>query len=367
MELKINALADGNAEILIYGDIGSKWYDGVNPQEFAAQLKQCTAEILTVRINSNGGDMISGHAIYNLIKSYHGKVRCVVDGIAASAASIIAMAGELLMPKNTMLMIHNAKSASYGDSKKMESVAKSLQIANQTMIEVYASKTGLSHEVIQDMMDKETYMTAEEAVKNGFADEVLDDIEINACLDGDELLLNGIKLDSDVSKKFIDFHPEITAKIHASNQTKQAATQAANFLDKGSKVITIEALKKDNPDLYAAVYESGKNDGINAGKELGIVAERQRLQAIDELETTGFSDIVAKAKYETGCSAGDVAVLVLKAQKDNVNKIQQNIAADAGVVNALTASQTDPLHGIDPQAQAEEAFLAGIKDYIGAK
>lgn len=364
MNLKINALADGNAEILIYGEIGSNWYDEVNPKEFANQLKQCKAEILTVRINSGGGDMTSGHAIYNLIKSYHGKVRCVVDGIAASAASLIAMAGELLMPKNSLLMIHNAKIGIYGDDKKMLSIAKTLQAANQSMVEVYAAKTGIDQAIIKTMMDDETYMTADEAVAKGFADGILDALEINACIDGGELLLNGIKFDADVTKKFREIHPEIQLPLKASTNDNQAANLAANFFGKDATMLTVDNLKKDNPDIYAAIYELGKKDGLSVGKDVGIKSERQRHCEIDDLESHGFGGLMIDAKYKSGCSAGELAVSILKAQKTAVSKLQQNITEDADKINAIVALQTDPTQGIDPAAKAEEAFFAGIKDFV---
>lgn len=368
MELKINALADGNAEILLYGDIGNSWYDDVNPLDFANQLKECKADLLTIRINSNGGSLLAGNTIYNQIKSYTGKIKAVVDGIAASAASVIAMSCDLWMHKNSMLMIHNARTAIAGDSNQFQKITEVLIKANQQMVDVYHARTGLDKEKIQSMMDKETYLTAEEAVQMGFANGVIDDVEINARLDGDELLLNGVKFDAQIAKAFQTHHPNLELQAMAApNINPATATPVANFLPKGATMLTIEALQKDHPDIYAKIFEAGKLSGVETGKQIGITAERQRIKDIEEMESSGHADLVAKAKFETGDSAGNLAVAILKAEKDQRSSLLAVNQSEADAVNKVVAAQLDPTAGIDPRAKAEEAFFAGVKDFAGVK
>lgn len=367
MELKINAVGDGNAEILLYGDIGNSWFDDVNPLDFANQLKECKADLLTIRINSNGGSLLAGNTIYNQIKSYTGKIKAVVDGIAASAASVVAMSCNLWMHKNSMLMIHNARTAISGDSNQFQKITEVLIKANQQMVDVYHAKTGLDKAQIQSMMDKETYLTAVEAVQMGFADGIIEDVEINARLDGDELLLNGVKFDAKIAKAFQTHQPNLELRAMYDSNTNPATTPVANFLPKGATMLTIEALQKDNPDIYAKIFESGKQAGIEAGKQIGISAERQRIKDIEDMESSGHDDLVAKAKFETGDSAANLAMAILKAEKDLRNKLATANQNDANEVNKVVAAQVDPTQGIDPQAKAEEAFFAGVKDFAGVK
>lgn len=368
MELKINALADGNAEILLYGDIGNSWFDDVNPLDFANQLKECKADLLTIRINSNGGSLLAGNTIYNQIKSYSGKIKAVVDGIAASAASVIAMSCDLWMHKNSMLMIHNARTAIAGDSNQFQKITEVLIKANQQMVDVYHAKTGLDKAQIQSMMDKETYLTAEEAVQMGFANGVIDDVELNAKLDGDGLLLNGVKFDAKIAQAFQTHQPNLELQAMAAPNVNPATdTPVANFLPKGATMLTIEALQKDNPDLYAKIFEAGKLAGVEAGKQIGISAERQRIKDIEDMESSGHDDLVAKAKFETGDSAANLAMAILKAEKDLRNKLATANQNDANEVNKVVAAQVDPTQGSDPMAKAEEAFYAGVKDFAGVK
>ena len=129
---------------------------------------------ISVWINSPGGDMVTGAQIYNLIKDYKGKVTVKIDGLAASAASVIAMAGdEILMSPVSQLMIHNPFSYAIGDSNEMKRTADMLSEVKESIINAYEIKTHLSRSKIAKMMDDETWMNAYKAVNLGFADGIL--------------------------------------------------------------------------------------------------------------------------------------------------------------------------------------------------
>ena len=129
---------------------------------------------ISVWINSPGGDMVTGAQIYNLIKDYKGKVTVKIDGLAASAASVIAMAGdEILMSPVSQLMIHNPFSYAIGDSNEMKRTADMLSEVKESIINAYEMKTHLSRSKIAKMMDDETWMNAYKAVNLGFADGIL--------------------------------------------------------------------------------------------------------------------------------------------------------------------------------------------------
>lgn len=129
---------------------------------------------ISVWINSPGGDMLTGSQIYNLIKDYKGKVTVKIDGLAASAASVIAMAGdEVLMSPVSQLMIHNPFSCAIGDSNEMKRAADMLNEVKESIINAYELKTHLSRAKISRMMDDESWMNAYKAVNLGFADGIL--------------------------------------------------------------------------------------------------------------------------------------------------------------------------------------------------
>ncbi|PCJ18011.1 MAG: hypothetical protein COB02_11825 [Candidatus Cloacimonadota bacterium] len=157
-------------EIFIYDSIGEGWYDeGITGKTIKRQLDKMQGDI-TVRINSLGGDVFEAAAIYNLLKEHDGKVTIKIDSIAASAASVIAMAGdEIIIPLNAMIMIHNPWTFAYGESADFLKTAERLDKIRQTIANVYVEKSNASEKEIFEMMDEETWMTSEEAITFGFA------------------------------------------------------------------------------------------------------------------------------------------------------------------------------------------------------
>lgn len=157
-------------EITIYGDIVEEgWGYGVSAQQVYDSLSGITGD-LTIRIKSGGGDVYEGHAIYNLLDTYDGYKTVIIDGIAASAASVIAMAGDVVqMPINAELMIHDPWTIAIGNSADMQKTAQRLDDIKSTIVKVYARKTGLDSEVLSQMMTDETWLNADKAEELGFA------------------------------------------------------------------------------------------------------------------------------------------------------------------------------------------------------
>ena len=131
---------------------------------------------VTIWINSPGGDCIAASQIYAMLMDYKDEVTVKIDGIAASAASVIAMAGtKVLMAPTAMMMIHNPSTGAYGDHKDMEKVIKMLDEVKESIINAYEIRTDLSHAQLSHMMDETTWMNAKKAVELGFADALLED------------------------------------------------------------------------------------------------------------------------------------------------------------------------------------------------
>ena len=150
------------------------WFDDdVTPQLFKDELNSGTGDI-TVWINSPGGDCVAAAQIYNMLSNYKGRVTVKIDGIAASAASVIAMAGDtVLVSPVSMLMIHNPATMAWGDHAEMQKAMDMLSEVKESIINAYVLKTGLSRPKLSHLMDAETWMDANKAVELGFADEIM--------------------------------------------------------------------------------------------------------------------------------------------------------------------------------------------------
>lgn len=150
------------------------WFDDdITPKKFKAELNSATGDI-TVWLNSPGGDIFAASQIYTMLKEYEGKVTVKIDGIAASAASVIAMAGdEIIMSPVAMLMIHNPAAAIFGEVADLQNAICMLNEVKESIINAYEQRTGLSRSQISAMMDAETWFSAQKAVELGFADKIL--------------------------------------------------------------------------------------------------------------------------------------------------------------------------------------------------
>lgn len=178
---------EDSAELYIYGDITSyKCYEeDVCSYDLAKELTALEGKNLTVRINSNGGAVAQGLAIYNLLKSYSGEVTTLCDGFACSAASVVFMAGtKRIMPRSSLLMIHNAWTWASGDADDLRKAAEDLEKITQPSIEIYKSVSSLDEEEIKKMMDEETWITADEALSYGFATAISEEAAMHSVKDG---------------------------------------------------------------------------------------------------------------------------------------------------------------------------------------
>jgi len=175
-----NAVESSESTLILDGPIASEswWGDEVTPQAFREELAKQSGRPLTVILNSPGGDVFAGLSIYNALREYNADVTIRVDGLAASIASIIAMAGnKIIMSPGTMMMIHKPSSLVIGNADDMEKEKQILLNIEESMIPIYADRTGLSTDEIASMMDAETWMSADKAVELGFADEVAESVK----------------------------------------------------------------------------------------------------------------------------------------------------------------------------------------------
>ncbi len=176
----IRAAREGDNSISIFDVIGADyWGEGVTASRIAGALRSLGGADVTVNINSPGGDMFEGLAIYNLLREYEGKVTVKVLGLAASAASVIAMAGDdVQIGRGAFLMIHNCWVYAMGNRHDLAQIAADMEPFDNAMSDIYQARSGLDADTIGKMMDGETYIGGSEAVAKGFADSLLSADEI---------------------------------------------------------------------------------------------------------------------------------------------------------------------------------------------
>ena len=320
---KVTAQADNEAEILLYDMIADFDYDEwhiISAKGFIDKVKALgDVKKINLRINSVGGDVFEALAIYNYLKSHKAKIHVYIDGLAASAASVVAMSGKkITMPSNAMMMIHNPSGGVYGNAEDMRDTAEVLDKIRDSIANVYILRTGLDREKINSMMDAETWLSAQEAKDMNFCDEISEALQVAAKADvqgfRNELLLNTAKN----SKEEANAMPELT-QINITNT---------------------EELMRAYPDLTREI--------INAA----VKNERERLRILDSLNAPGREAIINKAKYDEPKDARDIAIEILQADKNN--SVLNAMKHDAQAVNqALTPQVTTPNNQADSERTAD--------------
>ena len=233
-------------EILLYSLIEG----GLTAGKLIKSLQASQSDTITLRINSDGGEIFDAIAIYNYLKNKD--VHVVIDGICASAASIVAMSGKTItMKQGSMMMIHNPLTIAIGESEYLRAQADILDKLKESMVSIYMTRTGKTHDEIVSMMDSESWMNELEAVAAGFADDI----------------------DSAGELPAVDENTRIYEDVTDRVKAEQSRT-----------------------------YEDG------------VMAERERLKALDELYTPGRAKMIDAAKYQTGQTAQEIALDLLKAE-----------------------------------------------------
>lgn len=362
----ISLIDEENADLLIYDEIAMKksrswWSDTegteVTPTAFRDDLAGITANNICVRINSGGGDVFAAESIATAIKDEREKgkkITCKIDGICASAAVQIAMACEKIMiPSSAYMMIHDPLTFLFGyyqaaDLKKVKSTLNTIKAG---IVNAYAEKTGIDKTKIENLMSAETWYTGDEAVKNGFADEILhENIETETVEDSDdEFFVNG------VSYKFAAFAnvPE-ALKNKAFNVKNISTINKKTEKEEGVKEMEFKnaaELKAAFPDFVNELTEGAKNEGAKA--------ERARLQAIDGLSGTVDGEMLNRAKYETFENAETVAYNAMKDGKFVNSTVLDALKDDAKTANGVAGTANNGTVVVDEaEAEKKEAFEA---------
>jgi len=313
-----------------------------------------------VRINSGGGDVFAANAIYTRLKDHAAKITVKIDGWAASAATIIAMAGDTIkIARNGVFMIHDP-SMTVWDTFTAEDfikMADALKVIKQSIVNTYAMKTGRAETEIADMMAEEKWWTGEDAVKEGFCDEILFGDVKAVAEDKNCVVVNSVPLDTSAFKTL----PKNLAFNRAgnpggyTNSAKHKEKEEKAMPTGNSTITTVDALKAEYPDLVAEIVNSAVQD------------ERTRIKSIRDTALDGFEDIVEDAMFEHPVSAEAVALKIIGEQKKQGGRYLADRNADvlesgAGQVGASATPKGQEQQ--DPFDAAIDKLLMGGKSNV---
>jgi ATP-dependent Clp protease protease subunit len=242
---KIQSKADDVAEISIFGDIGASfWGGGVTPEDFKRDFDEIkNAKEIHLLINSPGGNVFDGIAIYNIIASERKKVYVEVLGLAASAASIIALSGSsLTMHEGSFFMIHNAWGLAMGPAEEMRKMADTLDKISGELINIYESHSALDEKEIIEYMNNETWFTAEEALEAGFADKMDKQMDVAASISVDPSIYGYKHVPEEISERVEDKSPPDNIRAY------EAFLRDAGYSRKEAKRIAAEGFEADRRD-----------------------------------------------------------------------------------------------------------------------
>ena len=317
----IKAKANDTAEISIYDEIG---FWGVSAASFAQDLKDSGNNLkqINLHIHSPGGDVFDGIAIYNLLKNHPANVTVYIDGLAASMASVIAMAGnEVIMPENAMMMIHKPWGIQGGDAEDMRKYADLLDKVENTLIPAYANKTGKTPEELAEMLSAETWLNGKECVEQGFADKLAEPLVAMASIKSRKLedFENMPKAMKDML-----FKPQGNA---GSNPAPQATPTEQSAPVNQTQTVTVDNtaqvqadLNKRNADIKAvfAPFGSAHSDLlVECLGDLSITAEQAKDKLLAKLGANTTPSAAPTAYAGNGNIVGD--------------SVKQSLLARAGI------------------------------------
>lgn len=324
---------NGNSEILLYGPIAGErswWGDEVTPKAFAADLESLNGKDVTVRINSGGGDVFAAHAIHNQLIAYKGKVTVVIDGLAASAATIIAVAGDrIIMPSNALFMIHNPAIglSDYYGAEELAQAVNALNAIKASIVAAYRKRCNVSAEELAAMMDAETWMGAAECLEKGFVDEI--NGSVTPVLNGNSLIVNSVQFDTCNFKNTDALKACINHKMEEKTMSK---------LEEILNSLGLKVVDESQPTASAPAQNVVPQPAVNqeAIAKAAVEAERQRvadLEALDSGNNTAVTAIINQAKAD-GKTAADVqpyidAVKALPPVQNAAQKVVADMIDDA--------------------------------------
>ena len=325
---KIKNKSSEVADVYLFNDIGTF---GITAQNFIDEIKEYEDTELNIHINSLGGEVFEGMAIYSIIQRRKAKTTVYIEGIAASIASVIALAAdEVIMSENSLLMIHNAWGGTQGEAKDMRKQAEILEKITNEIAEVYVKKTKIPYNEIVEMMDEETWLTAQEAVALGFVDSISEPIKVAAKYDVSkyknitnkkvEQILSltkkrEIKMTEELKTWFNSKVEEIIAKVKDSKDVETVESVNVEV-----KLADNEEIMNKFSDLDGTISKLNNSIGELEGEKETLIAEVERMNALlskadakgTDVSTDGDPSVVENKVVDINASFFDNLVGMIK-------------------------------------------------------
>lgn len=350
------SVSDDEGEITLYGDVMSQqpvdWWTGepepglyITPEGFMEDLAAVKDKSrITVKLNSCGGDLYTGIAIHNALKALSGEVNVVVEGIAASAASVIMCAGDTVtVYPGSLVMIHGVSVMlwDYLNIQDMKQLMKGMDASERAVAEIYNAKTGIAVDTLRSMMTKETWLTGREALDKGFADALKEDEnepEMSMSKDKKVLYCNGVHHNIEGLHNVpgtIPIAAHATPPAAKPGVNKKPTAKAAKS-EGGNKPMTAEEMRAAHPDVVAQIEQDARNAAQTQANADAVTAERQRLEAIDSIAASiPDQQLVHDAKYgDNPCTAQELCFRVMQQSAASGQQFLANYKADGAASGA---------------------------------
>jgi ATP-dependent protease ClpP protease subunit len=371
--IKLSGTVVSNDSAAIYRYFG---FQVIAPRDVSNAVDECPEdEELVLEINSGGGSVYAGFEIYNILRSCSRKTKAEVFSIAASAASIIAVACDtvLMSPVSNMMIHRSALGRVSGNVETMEQAAQMLNTIDETMLNAYEEKAGdkSSRTKLRHMIENETFLTAEQAVNCGLADGILerkgaeddsDPMDAVASATG-----GGISIKSAAALFAGQMLPPVDdlrrmmaeqKKLNNDTEPEQPAPESVqnNSEKEGQKVAEENKVIQDAAELMKAY--PGLTNEI---REEAAQAERKRIESIDALALPGFEEIISNAKKDGTQTAGSVAMAIIMAQKEKGQTYLDKAKDDAKAANSVNSEAAPEAEGKETEQSDEEMAKAALK------
>lgn len=333
---------DGTATIHLYDEVGAF---GSGSKEFLADLARLDGQHIHLRINSPGGSVVEGTAIYNALRRHKGGLTVHIDALAASMASVIAMSGSpVYIADNALLMIHNPWTVSMGDSDQLRKEADLLDKLKSTLVNAYVRKTGMEQDQIAEMMDAETWLDAVEAVALGFADAIEEGVAAAATATPEML-----------RARFDKF-----AKASTMNPT-EVITYSAEDAEKAAEVIAATVVSESAPvEPAPEVVAEPAAQEVQVEAQPEAQAEAPAAPAVEEPQARLAAADSILAKYNALVLERDAAVAGLKDASAKIEFLRAEIALEreslARLERSFGLSAAREVPEILPTQNAESIF-----------
>ena len=308
---------ESSADMILYGTIGSdEWWDDICDKTFKEDIANLgEVENINLHITSPGGSVFAAVAIANTLKNHKAKVTAYIDGLAASAATIITSACDVVkMPKNALFMIHNPLTWAYGNKQELEKTGILLDKVKDSILETYLAKAkDKTKEELSTLMDEEKWFNAEEAKEYGFIDEIVGEMEKPQNVNN-LLIVNSLAFDISKFKNFPNSRPAVSPK---------------NIKDE----MTVEKFINSYPEIYQEILNQG------------IISERKRIQEIEDLDVAGYDEIINTAKFNEPIDAANLALKILNLKKLKNKNTLENIITESQAIAIPVAPLKDESSG----------------------